>query len=415
MRAQVATALDRHDLSGALTAYDRLRSSDGDDEGLLGRLAEMLLEDEARSADAAHAQAALTELGLAGTAGRATLERLADGGSVPALVALARAGHEPSRRLLRGMADAADPETRAAALLGASPEDDRALLLSRATETSARVRAVACERLGALAPDSEVRLLLEDRARMDPDPAVRSAAASALGAFGEAALPILRERLSDPVASVRMGVVAALLRADRDAARETIASLLATPPSPQGIEGARLLATPVDRDAPPTAADTQAARAYLFGALAASDAALRSQAAIALSTLRLDEAGATHLAQALAREPDAGAKLSIARALLAAPGGEGGALEALHALSTEASMPGLQAAIVLALRHDDAAADAIDRAMHTGDIPLRRTAARALARDAMRPGRAAAAFADGEPLVRIAAAGGILAARAASE
>jgi hypothetical protein len=78
-------------------------------------------------------------------------------------------------------------------------------------------------------------------------------------------------------------------------------------------------------------------------------------------------------------------------------------------------MPGLQAAIVLALRHDDAAADAIDRAMHTGDIPLRRTAARALARDAMRPGRAAAAFADGEPLVRIAAAGGILAARAASE
>lgn len=414
-RLAVSTALDHRDLEGALAAYEQVRASDGHDTALLGRIAELLLENEASGSDGDRRDAALHQLALAGTEGRGALERLAASGSVHALAVLAEAGSDSARSALRDRIDSEDPEVRAAAVLGLSIEGDHDRLLSLAAESSRRVRVAAVARLGDLAPESAARLVLEERARIDPDPGVRGAAVRALGAFGTAGIELIRERLSDPIASVRMAAVAALLHADREGGRAVLAGLLETPPSTQGIEAARLLATPVERDQPPTDRDVSASRAYLSAALAASDAALRSQAAIALSTLGGTADLRTALTQALGREADAGTKLAIARALLSVDGGETDALGAIEALSAEEiSMTSLQASIVLATRHLSEGIDRVEAAMHGADIPLRRIAARALARDAMRPDRAAPALQDPDALVRIQAAGGILAAAASA-
>lgn len=416
MRLGVSSALDRRDVPGAIDAYERLRASDGDDVELLTRIASLLLEDAAASSDETSRDAALTQLSLAGTVGRPVLERLAEGGSVHALALLAQIGSGAAREALRGRVDDPDPVVRAASVLGLSVDVDRAALITLATEPSARVRAAASARLAELAPDTDARLVLEERARIDPDPSVRGAAVRALGEYGAAAVPLLRERLSDPIASVRMGAVAALLHADRDGARASLASLFEMPPSAQGIEAARLLATAVERDAPPTDADAERSRAFLVGALSASDGALRGQAAVALVTLPHSETLERALSEALAREGDATVRLQIARALLTSPGTERVAREALASLSTaEASMTSLQASIELAARGDHDAALRIEQAMHGADVPLRRTAARALARDAMEPARVAPALEDPDVSVRIAAAGGVLAAAAASQ
>lgn len=416
LRLGVSSALDRQDLPGALEAYGRLRASDGDDVELLTRLSSFLLEEQARADDEARREEALTQLSLAGTAGRPVLERLAEGGSVHALAILAQIGSGSARDALRDRADDPDPIVRAAALLGLSIESDRARLLALAAEPSARVRSAACGRLAELAPESEARLVLEERARIDPDPSVRAAAVRALGEYGAAAIPLLRERLSDPIASVRMGAVAALFHADRDGARAALASLFEMPPSAQGIEAARLLATPIGRDSAPTDADAAASRAFLVGALEASDGTLRGQAAVALVTLPRSPELETSLSAALTRETDAGVRLQIARAMLGSSATESAAHEALRALSTaDTSMTALQASIELGAHGDHDAVDRIEQAMHGADIPLRRTAARALARDAMQPARAGAALEDPDASVRIAAAGGILAASAAAQ
>ncbi len=413
-RAQVQSAVDVGDVPTALTAYERFRVSDGDDPALLARIAELMLYVEGSGDDADRQSAAIHELSLAGTAGRETLGRLADAGKVPALVALARTGDESARRTLRGMADSTDAFVRAASLLGASVEQDRELLLAYAVEPSSRVRQAAVSRLGDLAPDSDVRLLLEDRARIDPDAGVRSAAVRALGSFGVAAIELLRERLSDPVGSVRTAAVEAILRADREQARAIFAALLEAPPSVQGIEAARLLATPIDRNDPPTDADAVAGRTFLLGALAAADANLRGQAAVALSSLPGRAESGVALEQALAREPDATVRFSIARALMRLPGSEQAALAALRALLLgDPTMAGLQAAALLAESRDSDAIARLDRALIEPDPSFRRVAARALARDAMLPGHVAGALSDVDPGVRIAAAGSILAAHAA--
>ena len=390
MRLSVSSAVDRGDLAESIAAYDRFRSHDGDDTALLARVAELLLELDARGEDVERRDAALHQLSLAGTAGRAALDRLAPAGVTRALAILAEAGSDEARRALRDRIDDADPDVRAAAVLGLAIDTDRERLLALAAESSARVRAAAVARLGELAPESAARAVLEERARVDPDPSVRAAAVRALGPFGAGVVVILRERLSDPIATVRMAAVSALLAADRDAARPTLAALLATQPSAQGIEAARLLATPAARETP-SDADASAARAYLVGALSATDASLRSQAAVALATLH-DPGIADALRAALARETDPTARLAIARALLPLEGGEVDALAAIRTLSTaDASMTALLASIALAMRSDAEGIDRVERAMQAADIPLRRVAARALARrDASRPRRSRA-------------------------
>jgi HEAT repeat protein len=409
-RAAVVGAVDRGSFEEAMTAYERVRETDGADVQLLGRVAGLLLEDEARSDDRERRRDAVREIAAAGTAGDAILRRLAASGParVDALEALARRD-DGARNELRAFADDPDPDARAASMSGMHVIEDRALLVAGLAHPSARVRERAAERLAGAAPESDVRQLLEQVARVDPEAAVRVSAARALGAFGPAALDPLRERLGDAASQVRMAAVGALVRADRDAATDVLGPLLATPPSAQGIEAARLLAQP-SGERP----GDETARAYLRQALLTSDPALRSQAGVALVSLpRVSELEAP-LREALARESDPGAKLSLARALLRQSGAREDALAALRALMREGSgMNSLQAAAVLAAERDADAAGVVAAFLDAEDPFLRRTAARALARDAMRPDDVRRMLRDPDAGVRIGAAGGMLAAASA--
>ncbi len=414
-RGAVATAVDQGDVEQALSAYERMRASDGADLDLLGRVAALLLEQATRSDDPALRRAAIQELSMAGTAGAPIVRRIAtgSGGSrVLALEALARRGDEGARLELRALADSRDPEEHAAAVLGMDVVSDHALLMVAIVSPSARERENAADRLAGAAPETEARLALESIARGDPEPAVRMVAVRALGAYGAAGVAALRERLSDPVAGVRMGAVEALLRADRQQARTILGALLETPTSAQGIEAARLLASPVQGSA---ATADPGARAYLRQALLATDPNLRSQAGVALVSIPGADELAAVLREALGREADSGAKLSLARALLRQAGAEAEARAALRALMAGgASMTALQAAAILATENDADAPGVLAGFLAAPDSTLRRAAARALARDAMRPDDARGALRDLDASVRISAAGGILAAAAAS-
>lgn len=412
-RAAVASALERRDLEEAIAAYERLRRSDGPDLPLLAMIAALLLEREARGAEAIERRAALHELASAGTLGESILHELvrANGAvRVLALEALARRGDERARIELRSLVDDPDADARAAAVLSFDAGEDRALLLEAIASPNARTRENAAERLGGAAPESEARFALENAARVDPEPTVRMAAVRALGGFGSAAIDALRERLGDPVSSVRMGAVEALVRADRSQARTILGALLETPTSAQGIEAARLLATPR-----PEETTDPSARAYLRQALLADDPNLRSQAGVALVSVPGAEEMIGVLREALERELDPGAKLSLARALMRQPGAQEAGRAALRTLMAGGStMIALQAAALLASENDAGAAQMIASFLAAPDPALRRTAARSLARDAMRPDDARAALRDHDPSVRISAAGGILAAVAAS-
>lgn len=413
-RAAVASAVDRGDVEDAVSAYERLRESDGADAELLARVAVLVLVREARSEDRESRRAAVQELGFAGSAGEPTLRQLArsDGpAQILALEALARRGDDGSKRQLRGLADSDDPDERAASVLAMDAEQDRALLLEAIAWPAPLARQNAAAALAALAPEGEARDALESVGRGDPEPGVRAAAVRSLGAYGAPALTALRERLSDPVGSVRMAAVEALLRADRDQARVILGSLFETPTSTQGIEAARLLATPA-RGAGAESGD-QGARAYLRQALSASDPTLRAQAGVALVSLPGAEEMIGALREALAREADAGAKLSIARALMRQPGAVGEAREALRGLMREdGTMNALQAAAVLAGEGEGDASATLAGFLTRPDPVLRRAAARAMARDASRPDDVRGALVDHDASVRIAAAGGIVAAAA---
>lgn len=410
-RARVAAAVERGDLDEALAAYERFRSSEGADHDLLARMATLLLEREARSEDAAVRRAAIQQLGLAGTAGTPVLLRLADAEGVTparleALEALARRHHEPARLALRSLADSDDPAVLAASVLGMDPALDRDLLLSLASSPHARVRKHALDALAA-ASDPDVTRLLAEVARVDADPTVRAAAVRGLGRAGESSVEILRERLSDPEAGVRLAAVAALASDARG--REALAPMLEITPDSAGLEAARVLLSAAET----SAALAARARAFLLEALAMGSAALRSQAGVAFASLPRDrEPPLDALRAALRREADADVRLAFARALWHHD--RAAARDALSALLHADAMPRVQAAALLAAEGDREARAVLAEVLG-GDGPsiLRRTAARALARDAMDPDAARRALSDADPLVRVYAAGGILAAAVA--
>jgi len=89
---------------------------------------------------------------------------------------------------------------------------------------------------------------------------------------------------------------------------------------------------------------------------------------------------------------------------------------ALEALLEADGMPRVQAASILAGDDHAGARRVLARVLADGARPSleRRTAARGLARDAMRPDAVRSALRDDDAFVRIYAAGGILAAAAAS-
>lgn len=413
-RAAVDDAVAARDVPAALTAYEGFREGDGSDVALLAEIAALALELDALSDDANVTRAAITQLRLAGTAGLASLRRLGESEGITlvralALDALAKRGDGGSRAYLFSMIEEDDPEIVALAVAAADPTEDTDRLIALLNDTHPPVRRAAALALGGLTESAEALRALAQLGRVDPESSVRNAAARALGGFGAGAVSFLRERLGDADASVRLAVVRALVRADRDTAIEIVASLLATPPSRAGIEAARVIAlTGESGDSPGPGVDN--ARTYLLGALGNEDPNLRSQAAVALVSLQPHEPTDRALIQALAAEQQPGVRLGLARALRGRDVGGEEAEATLANLLEGQGMPAVQAAVLLSADGRDDALTRLEAALEQDDSLLRRVAARGLAKDAGRPDRVRELMQDEDPMVRIHAAGGILAA-----
>ncbi|MBX3269470.1 MAG: HEAT repeat domain-containing protein [Sandaracinaceae bacterium] len=405
-RARVAAAVGEGDLDAALAAYEELRRTEGSDAQVLAQLAALVLAGAAESDDASARDAALVQLSLAGTAGAPVLRRLADApGDGPArlgaLAVLARRGDVDAQLALRALADDDDPTVVALSVEGMDPALDGALLLRHIGAPDAALRRAAVARLAPASAERDVR-------ELDEDSAVRAAAVRALRAAGAAVTDALRERLADPAPSVRFAAVGALAALDAEAADPALVALLEVAVSTVGIEAARLLAAHADLLV------AARARALLERALEHADGSLRAQAGVALAGLsREAEAPLAAVRTALARERDADVRLALARALHHR--GDPSGRAALEALLEEAPMPRAQAAALLAEGDHAAARAALAALVEDASAPslVRRTAARALARDARRPDAVREALRDADPFVRIYAAGGILAAAAA--
>lgn len=408
-RAKVVSAVEQRDLDGALEAYERLESLDGVDVAMLGQIGGLHLELAALSEDPAERLAAVQQLAMGGTAATGSLERLSGAeGAEPlirarALQALARRGDDNAAALLYGLADSDDPEVAALALSVADPADDRGRLLEALTHPSASMRREAALKLGEGELGREGLLGLSRLARVDSEPRVRAAAVRALGGAGDRAWDAIRARLSDPASSVRLAAIRSLVRVNREQARGSVGTLLSAPPSPAAIEAARVLAMAG------TDQDGRAGRAYLHAAILTSGTTLRSQAAIALVSLPPDGATDDALRRALEDEENRTVRLGLARALMQHQGSEAQAREALEALSEGDDMAALQASLLLAGVADEAV-DGIRRFLEEGEPIERRVAARGLARDAGRPDLVRPALEDEDVMVRIHAAGGLVAA-----
>ncbi len=417
-RARVASAVDTGDFDEAYDAYEAFRQTEGEDDDLLARVATTLLREEALGDDEERSRAAIAQLALAGTAGESTLVRIAESpgvtpGRLGALVRLAQRGRTDARLSLRALADRTEPEVLAAAIVGMDPARDLGLLLEHLEAEDARVRAAAASALAPRAAEEGVAHALAERARIDAEASVRAAAVRALAGGGDEAVGPLRERLGDPEASVRLAAVGALYAADRAAALEALGPLLEVAPSPSGVEAARLIAQLGAQDE--ASSEAAAARAFLVRVLAGADPSLRSMAGVALAGLPVDAAAPLDaVREALAREADAAARLSLARALWRRDR-EVAEAALVGLLDAEEAMPRIQAAAILAPEGEARAESVLAAALADEGAAsiVRRTAVRALAREAMRPARARGALRDSDALVRIYAAGGILAAAAA--
>jgi HEAT repeat protein len=418
-RGRVLAAIDARKTKRALVAYEVFRREEEPDGALLARIAALMLEQAAQSSDARLRDAALSQLVLAGTAGYDSLRVISelrghDRARAEALAALARSGDDDAREALRGMLGNADPDIHAAAVHALDVHAQRAVLREALADTRSVVRAAAADALRGAAPDASVRLLLAETARLDPEPRVRVFAVRALGAFGPAAIEPLRERLSDPDASVRTAAVAAFVEADRTAARLALVPLFGLGPSTAGIDAARFLA----RQDADDARATVDARAYLLRTLELGDALLRGSAALALASLPADPSLDETLLRVMEHDPDPNVRLQLASALARSAPGDGARDTALHARTLLAAllpaggMVGVQAAVTLAAAGDVRGARALRALLTDPDPAIRRVAARALARDALSPDAARRALRDSDPTVGIAAAGGILAAHA---
>lgn len=412
-RAAVMEAVEHRNVRQALVRYERFRDEEGPDGRLLAPVAGLILQEEAGGEDAERSRAAIGQLALAGSPGQPVLERLATGGQsvgirARALGALARRGDRSALDALRALLDDEDSEVLAAAVVSLDPEEDVDRLITLLTHTAGDVRKSAARQLSGSSPIGRARASLAEAARVDPLPDVRATAVRSLGNYGGAVFESLRERLSDADSGVRMAAVGALVRADRERALSAIGPLLEMTPSRAGIEAARVLAD-VPADAEP-AEGAVLARAFLRRALSAGEVETRSQAAVALSSLPVDPGLEQALLQALESEEEPRVRLSLALGLHRREAVRGKAERALTALLEDEGMPGVQAASLLAKGGDRDALRHLARALRRGEPLIRRVAARAMAREALRPDAARRALRDEDALVRIHAAGGILAA-----
>jgi HEAT repeat protein len=399
----VSDALRKNDIVRAVELYAREPTPERAD---LRRIAEVVLVHAAGSRDPVIRARGFSALRSAGTSARSLLAGLAklDGRpeiSVRALALLAAMGDLQAGTALSGWLAAPDGELRAAAVAALDPARDAVALRSFLADPSASVRAAAAERLANAPADGETQLALARAARHDPALAVRLRALQALGAQGPGAAPAIEARLDDSEQSVRLAAVGALVAADRVRASERLQRWLREDPRPEAIEAARTLCSPL---APPP----PAARDQLARALADPDAALRAQAAVALSSLPPAEQRA--LAQTRnGHEGLRSVQLWLALALGRAQP-DGGA--ALQRLARTHDLVGAQALAELARAGDAAARRTLIALVHAPQPRIRALAVLVVARELAAPHEVRDALVDRDLAVRLTAASALLAALA---
>ena len=420
-RAKVQSAIDSGDPKEAIHAYDTFRESEGSEIELLADVAALVLYNASQSDDNTVRKAAVQQLAYAGTKAKPTLWKIANAKPTDmiramALWTLSRTGDRDATPYLYALLDHDDPEILALALKVAST-DDEARILTALTHDHAHVRSAAAI-ASAKVPSEKARLALTQMARIDPDASVRGAAVRGLVEYGSDSLEAIRERLSDPISSVRFAAVRALIQADRSGSVPSIEAMMSVQPNPAGIEAARVLCFIAEQDAEfgsQFSVPVQSARTFLQGALMAKDARLRSQAAVAMVTLGANQDSDAALRRALMSEEDLTAKFAMARALHSRPGGNAPAETVMSDLMEEGGMLRVQAAAFLVREGHSDMEEVLVEGLSNESRLIRQVSVRAIARDAMKPEEARPALNDEDALVRVHAAGAILASASAAQ
>jgi len=401
------------DLQSALTRYEELRMTQGPDIEALGKVAGLLLEQEALY-PGSRRNAALGQLRSSGSAAEPALQRLAQrersrAAQARALEILALRGDAEAQAKLKGLLSDKDPEATAAALASLDPEDDRVQLVKALRSPHGLIRNAAAQRLGGAEAHPRVRSALVDAARLDPLYTVRAAALKSLTKYGSAAKEALRSGLKDSNSSVRLVAIAGSAQARDDELTAWLTGQLAQPQSTESIEVARALAVHA------TGKAQSNAKEYLLSALTSQDRQARHQAAVALQTVSRQEKDTAGIAQALDRENETDIKVALATMLVDDPNHASRAKTVLSSVIETDGMASVYAAAYLVKDGGyPQATAALERMMQAGSVEVRAAAARALARDANQPDAARTALKAPHPRVRIEAAGGILAALSAS-
>lgn len=407
-RAIILNAIDRRDVPRALVAYNRMAAREGPDLDLLADIAAVVLEKEAQSEDRARANLAFTQLGFVGSLATPVLERISARTSEPArsraLSILAQRGSGAARRQLEEELETANDEVLGWAVAGIDPEDHCASLVRFVAHTHESVRRAAARGLGECTSHEGSFDALREVSRRDPSSMVRAAAANALASWGATVIDVLRDRMSDSDPSVRLAVVGAIARADRESARRLLSPLLSSEPSAAGVEAARFLASgPDDSDS------TLQGRAYLRNALETAGPDVRAQAAVALLSLSDTASLRGALAARLQAESHESVKLALAILLTRQPETQDAARTALEVLLEGQPAIRLQAAAALADLGVARGKETLIELTTSSTVYLRRAAMRAVAYEGRDPSRARPGLRDEDPTVRIYAAGGILA------
>jgi HEAT repeat protein len=438
--AAVRSALERGKLQQAVSAYDALGQPD---TALLRRIAAALLKEEALGKEAASRDAALAGLALAGSRGRKVLRELGQSAGetgeravvgAKALGGLAALGDQEAASRLRELVDSEQPEIRAAAVSVLRPESDLKRLLAALESPYLAVRLAAAHAFGSgpgndpgripppfssrppLAP--EARIALERAARHDPGPAVRSAALWSLASAGSQAAQSIEDALANEERTVRLAAIGALGRADSARARLVLGRLLESDLGEDGITAARhLLAQGSGGETDDRSADAKKtagkARDYLHRALSATDPALRALAAVALDALDESLIDIGRVLERIEQERVPRVRLSLVSALRQSAAGHRKRLNAaLREIGASGGVTGAYAIADLARQGERKAIQKLLSLLGDDAVAVKRVAVRAVARDLDRPHEVRQALADPDPLVRIAAAGAILASNA---
>lgn len=414
------TALvDRGAYSEAVSAT----RANGREPKLEKALAEALLENAARSPDAARRGRAFAELSLAGTRSRPILERL-ENAREPLTRALAfkasmQLGDVGARDTLRGLAASTDPELSALGFAALEPDRDRPQLLAALTQPNRARRAAAARVLSGSERSAEVRAALEAVAQHDPEPEVRAAAVVALSKQGPEAGTAIDRALDDESETVRIAGFSGLATiipectqaqtCDREHLLKRLGRDQGSPPTPDSIAAAAAMLRI------PNLPEPERARDVFTRALESGDMRLRGLGAVMCRTLAAPGCDAAVLRERLRAEKLPQLKLLIAIAL--GPS-DPLARAALTSVSNDTdAATAVEAAAELAALGDAAAQQKLEQALQNPNANVRVRALRSIGKlsvDGVIPEGAAAGervvdrLADRDERVRVAAAATVL-------